>query len=167
MALPSIIMPSALGTWLLADYGIAQDSLYARAPMSAGADRKRRLYTVAPRRDTAALLLSREQATLFNTWFEDGLQAGARQFSAPMAKLGGGLAWWAARFVEPPQWEPLHLGRWRLRAQLLLTDGPQTSAPTPSSLAVRPVARLQGRAQAAATLSLELFVSVQLEGEVG
>ena len=142
MALPNIIMPSALGTWLLDGYAATPQAVYSSVAMSSGADRLRRVFTTAPRVESASLQLSAAQAAVFDAWFETGLQAGELAFAARVAKLDGGVEWWTARFAEPPALDALHLGRWQVQAQLLLTGEPQADAPTPSALALHCVARL-------------------------
>lgn len=167
MALPSVIWPSGLPNWQLPGYAHQPQDRYATVRWGAGASRRRRLYTTAPQDVQAGLYLSTAQAALLDSFFEDGLLAGERAFAAPFQSLDASVKWFEARFTQPLEWAPQPGLRWQVQARLRLTGAGQASAPTPSSLAVSAVARLQGRAQASVTLDLELFVSAQLEGEAG
>lgn len=159
MALPEIRPPSGTPCFLAAGHAIAPQSVYADVQMRSGHLRRRRLFTTAPRIVSVSWLLEADQMAAVDTWFEDVLLAGERPFSAQVANQGPGLLWWTAQWVEPYQTEALHLGRWRVTGQLLLTGVGQVEDPYTPDMAVEFGAPL--------TSSAELTVITRLAVEFG
>lgn len=146
MSLPEITLPGTLPPWLAEGHqGELQDA-YAHVLMRTGHDRLRRVYTSAPERRRVALLLLQDQAPVFHQWFEIDLLAGEREFSAHVADVAGGLAWWRARFADDPPYEaePLQVAGgigWKITATLLLMGQPSQEPPAQLSMVARNVIR--------------------------
>ena len=151
MSLPEITLPGELPCWLAEGHQGELQDVYAHVTMRTGHDRLRRVYTSAPERRRVAMLLLEHQAPVFHDWFERDLLAGEREFSAHVAHVAGGLAWWRARFADDPPYEaePLQVRGgigWKITATLLLMGEPSEEAPYTPDMVARNVIRLRGRA---------------------
>lgn len=147
MPLPALQAPSGLPLFLLAGHGISPDSLHDDIDVLQGEGRKRKVQTYAPRVVQVSWFLSEEQAAIADAWFENSLVVLHEPFTARIAPLGtdSGI-YWAAQWIEPPTWEALHLGRWRVTGQLLLTGEGSDTAPGPVELAIEYEFALNGSA---------------------
>lgn len=146
MALPELRPPTSVPCFLLAGHGATPNTIYADVTMRTGSPRRRRTCTTAPRVVTVAWVLEADAMAAVDAWFEDVLLAGEREFSARVKAIGPGLLWWTARWIEPYSAEALHLGRWRVTGQLLLTGEGQVEDPYSPDLAVEFGAALRGTA---------------------
>jgi len=151
MSLPEITLPGGLPCWLAEGHQGELQDVYAHVGMRTGHDRLRRVYTTAPERRRVALLLLEHQAPIFHDWFERDLLAGEREFSAHVANVAGGLAWWRARFADDPPYEaePLQVAGgigWRITATLLLMGEPSLEEPYTPDMIARNVIRLRASA---------------------
>ena len=142
--LPEITPPSGTPVFLLAGHGATPKPAYADVAMRTGSPRRRRTCTAAPRVVTVGWLLEADQMAAVDAWFEDTLLAGEREFSARVKNIGPGMLWWTARWIEPYSAEALHLGRWRVTGQLLLTGQGQEADPYSPNLYAEFGAALRG-----------------------
>jgi len=160
MALPEILPPAGTPVFLAEGHGIEPQSVYADVQFGAGHSRRRRVWTRAPRVVSVSWLLEADEMAAVDDWFENTLLAGARKFSAQVANQGPGLLWWEAQWLEPYHAEAMHLGRWRVTGQLLLTGEGTPTKPYTPDMTVSFASALTGSASAsiAATLALEILV---------
>jgi hypothetical protein len=164
MALPLIFVPAGLPLWLVAGHGVTPQSPFEDTPMKVGHGRKRRIYTTVPRIANVSTFLSREQALAWDTWFEDILHAGAEKFTAEIASTSGaGRKFWAVEWLDPPNIEPLVLGRFVVTGQLLLTGEPSDVRPSTGVLALELEIELGGLS----TASFPINLAQELEIELG
>lgn len=127
MPLPSILIPASC--YLLAGHGSQWQSVFADVAMTTGHMRKRRVVTERPQIVNVAMVLERDQMTEFHLWFRDTLRRGERHFSARVKEQGEGFLWYDAAWVQMYQATAMHLGRWRVEGQLLLTGTGREAAP--------------------------------------
>lgn len=172
MSLPGITLPGGFPAWLADGHEGELEDVYTRTAMRTGHARLRRIYTTVPERRRVSLLLLEHQAPRFHDWFERDLLAGERPFSTQVALVDGGLAWYAARFVDDPPYEaePLRVAGgvgWRITATLLLYEGPQNFPPQLYALAARQVTALRGVAVGTTTKLLAAHQAIGLRGSAG
>lgn len=147
MPLPALQAPSGLPPFLLAGHAIAPESLHDDVDALQGESRKRKVQTYAPRVVQVSWFLSEAHAAIADAWFENSLVVLHQKFTALIAPLGTGSGiYWAAQWIEPPTWEALHLGRWRISGSLLLTGEGSDTAPGPVELAIEYGFALDGSA---------------------
>lgn len=129
MSLPSRVMPAALPDWLLADYRVAPDRVYATVPMASGSGRHRRIWTASDRRQEASLaLLGSAHLDLWHQFVEVTLEAGLHPFAARVANIGPGLRWFDALLLGyETEAGPGRVTR--LKARLLLRGEPSRVGP--------------------------------------
>lgn len=171
MALPEIVLPSGLPAWLIDGHQSELQDAYAHVRVRTGHHRVRRVFRQPPEVRSVSLLLREDQALVFHRWFEDDLQAGAREFSARVANRGPGVVWYAARFEGDPPYEaiPLHLEGgvgWRIQARLRLTGVPHAVGPGLSTMWAFNYIVLAGRARGSASADMTATTVVALTGEV-
>lgn len=143
-ALPEIVLPDGLPAWLIEDFAGTDENAYARVEMSAGHDRKRRMYRRPPIKRTVSMMLTEAETVRFESWFENDLQAGELRFSTRVRDMGPGHIWYAAQFEGPYQADYQHwaqgAGRahWKITAELILYGGGSDFGPsrTPFNAAV-------------------------------
>lgn len=128
--LPELLAPGGL-CFLTSSNAITPDSMHDDIAPMLGHDLKRKVQTYAPQIVDVEAVLEPLDAYAVWEWFEKVLIVGSEKFTARVAELGPNSRYWISQWVAPPQWEALHLGRYRLRGQLMLTgqgwgDPPET-----------------------------------------
>lgn len=169
MSLPELTLPAGLPVFRGMGHSATPRSIYATVGMRTGHARKRRVATSAPRIVTVELFLSANQMVTFDAWFENGLLAGQRAFSARVANQGPGLLWWHAEWVDPPKLTPTYGGYWALAGSLLLTGEGSVAGPVSTSAAMELIGGLVGSVTGAAVdgqAAMELTVSLALAAPV-
>ena len=169
MSLPELTLPAGLPVFRGMGHSATPRSIYATVGMRTGHSRKRRVATSAPRIVTVELFLSAAQMITFDAWFENGLLAGQRAFSARVANQGPGFLWWHAEWVDPPKLTPTYSGFWALAGSLLLTGEGSVAGPVSTSAAMELVAALVGSVTGAALngqAAFEVVVALQAIGPV-
>ena len=155
MALPELTLPDGTPAWLADPHAIELVPLYADVPMRTGHDRRRRVFTVAPRLVRVGLQLTAAQMLALHDWYEGPAKAGAEYFSTQVANQGPGLLWWQARFAEPYSADAGEAGAsFRVQAKLLLTGVGSVNGPYNRALVANTTIALTGTA--ALTLPLNL-----------
>lgn len=160
MALPPLRQPAGTPCYLVGGHGIEPDALHDDFDFAVGHGRKRKVQTTAPRYVDVGLDLSEEQAAAYDAWFENALVVGNGQFTAEIAKLGTATRFWAAQWVDPPQWEPRAAAggtRWRLTGRLLLTGEGSDTAPETGALGIEYIAHLTG----SVSLASQVFFAME------
>lgn len=153
MALPPIIAPPGTPVFLADGHDVEDVSRYAQVRFATGHGRAR------PARSSLDSIVSVEwflEAAQMNdvyAWYEDGLEAGARTFSAYLKRFGSGMFWREARWLNF-ETEMLHFGRGRASGRLFLFGPEYTQGPTINDLAVEILFPL--RASATATTISDL-----------
>lgn len=101
----------------LADsYVVADAPNIVRSVVDAGIDQTRRRYTAALSRVSASYWLSSDQLTVWRTWYDMDIAAGAGWFDWPEPVSGVTRR---ARLIAPPQYQPVAGGiHWRLGLEL-------------------------------------------------
>ena len=135
MALPTIIAPPSAPVFLAEGHEIEEISTFAQVRFATGHGRARPARTVVERIVSVEWFLEAGPMLEVFNWYEDGLEAGARTFSAYLKKLGGGMVWREARWLNF-ETEMLHLGRGRVSGRLLLFGPEYTAGPTLNDLSV-------------------------------
>ena len=161
--LPELLMPDGLPAFQAEGHAIGPVALYADVPMRTGHDRRRRIYTTAPRMVAVSLVLDRSQMLDLHEWFEAPLDVGAQWFSAEVANQGPGSLWWKARFLEPYGAESLPGGLFNVSARLLLVGSGQADRPYTPDMRARVQVSLAGLAALTAPpvdLAAELSVAL-------
>lgn len=161
MPLPELLLPDELPAFRADGHAIELVPQYADVTMRTGHDRRRRVYTTAPRMVSVSLVLTEPQMLVLHQWFEGPLQAGAQWFSAEVANQGPGSLWWQARFVEPYAAESIPSGLFEVTAQLLLVGAGQAQRPYSPAMAAGVRVELAGQATAAA-VPVQLAADVQV-----
>jgi len=170
MALPLIFVPTGLPDPLIRGHSQTIDDQFDHVPMVQGQGRKRRLYTASNRTAQVVWLLTEEQMLAWDTWFEETLDRGNRQFACPVAKLGpGGFEYWTAQFIDPDVDEPIlsPAGLWEVSAAVLLTGEPSDTLPDTGELALSTLVTLGGTAVLYVPAPLVLATPVSLGATVG
>lgn len=135
--------------------------MYAQVEMRSGPARRRRIYLTAPREVAVEMYLEPAHAEIFWNWYENRLSAGNEPFSTQLPHQGSGLRWWWAQFVEPPEYSAMPLGRFRLRARLLLRGTGSVDGPAPTgSLVTLARVPFTGRATVRTTRRLSTVARV-------
>lgn len=134
MALPQLRLPAGTPPFLRDTHELENISLYANTQMQTGAAIRRRMWISAPRYADVVLELSTSLMTAFDDCYENTLQAGTKNFSAPVQNQGPGLLWWACRFFEPYTVEYLGGDWWRVSAKLLQFGEGSLEPPEPTTL---------------------------------
>jgi hypothetical protein len=129
MALPGIQLPSSLPPFLIEAHGAQWMRPFVGVRMGTGHQRLRRVFTRGRQIVSVALFLEREEMAAFNLWHRTTLRSGDRKFSARVKDQGAGMLWYAASFVGMYTADALHLGRWKVTAQLLLTGDGEVETP--------------------------------------
>lgn len=140
--LPSILIPTSC--YLLAGHGSQWQSVFADVAMTTGHMRKRRVVTSRPQIVNVAMVLERDEMTEFHVWFRDTLRRGERHFAARVKDQGAGFLWYDAAWVQMYQATAMHLGRWRVEGQLILTGTGQEAGPVLGSFRGEAVFALGG-----------------------
>ena len=99
----------------------------------AGAGRNRQAFTVVPEILNGAWDMNQAQLDIYNDWYE-GLSSGAREFDIQVVNQGTqiGTIWTKAKFIVPPETEPINGGTYVVRCQLLLIGERFTTRAAPS-----------------------------------
>lgn len=134
MTLPSITAPPGTPAFLVDGHAIEEDSVFAQVRTATGHSRARRRWTVIERVVAVSWLLEADQLEAVDSWYEDALLVGEREFAAQIANQGAGARklWWRARWISFDI-EMLHKGRGLVSGSLFLTgegsaEGPDTGA---------------------------------------
>ena len=133
MALPELLLPPTLPDFKAAGHTATPEKMYGAVERQGGTERKRRLYTITPRRLQAQLEVTQAQLEIFVDWHENTLKAGSEPFTAKVAKVGAGVEYWEAHclsFTVDHQEGSTHL----ISLELRLKGTPSDSLPTLSSL---------------------------------
>lgn len=160
-SLPELVTPPDL-CFLIAGNPIVPQSIYDDFAPMIGHDRKRKVWTYAPRVVTVAAVLDEHPAQVVDDWFENILEVGASQFTTRVAELGPNSKYWAAEWVAPPQWEAMALKRWRISGQLLLTGHGEENPPATVTLALEFALPLSGSAAIFAPVELAIEFALDL-----
>lgn len=142
--LPELLQPAGTPCFLLAGHSIALNPLHDDLPANTGHDRKRKIFTTAPRIVGVSIALSAAQAAAYDEWFESIAQVGDQRFTAEVAPLGSNSRYWAAQWVGPPVWTAGLFGRWQLSGALLLTGDGSDELPQGTTLVDEFVVELNG-----------------------
>lgn len=164
MALPELQLPAGLPCFLVRGHSATLEGRYDDIRMAAGAARRRRVYTIAPREVEVQAVYEADQAAQIDAWFEGPLQAGALHFAAHVRNQGPGMRWWDATWVEPYTMEALHEGRWRMSGRLRLYGAPSETPPERTTM--RAAIRVPVDARAALTVgrTLAAAITVAVDG---
>lgn len=135
MALPTIVAPPGTPVFLADGHEIEELSPYAQIRFGTGHGRARPARTLVERIVAVEWFLEADQMLEVYEWYEDGLEAGRRTFSAYLKKLGAGMIWREALWIVF-ETEMLHLGRGRVSGRLLLFGPEYTTGPTLNDLSV-------------------------------
>jgi len=146
MPLPTLLLPAAADCWLLAGHGAQWQTVFADVAMLTGHRRKRRVVTTRPQIANVALILERDEMTVFHAWFRDTLRRGERHFAARVKEQGPGFRWYDAAWLSQYTATAMHLGRWRVEGQLILAGVGQVDPPTLGAFAGGAVFALAGAA---------------------
>jgi hypothetical protein len=100
-------LPTGVRPPLAIPHGRGDEPLYGNVPYALGVARRRRLRSRAPQTATLQWRLPLAQLVLWDTWYEDTLQAGALAFDVPaQGRLATpGLETLEVRFAQPPRRE--------------------------------------------------------------
>ena len=142
--LPSLTLPEGTPAWLVAGHAAQWQQPFADVAMGTGHRRKRRLCTTKPQIVSVSIFLTAAQMTAFHAWFRDSTRSGERKFSTQVKEQGAGMLWYEAAFVGMYQAEALHLGRWVVNAQLILTGDGSATAPALGSFSAEVTIALSG-----------------------
>lgn len=163
MSLPELLPPSGTPCFLVAGHAITPESLYDDIEPMQGEARKRKVQTYAPRVVDVSAIFEEDEAYAYDEWFENVLIVGSEKFTARVAELGPDSKYWAAEWVDPPQWTAMHLGRWRLDGQLLLTGEGASTPPDTVTLAFEFGMALTGSASIQSPVELAFEFGMALE----
>ncbi len=172
MPLPSLTLPEGTPPFLIAGHAAQWQSPFADVPMGTGHRRKRRLCTSKPQIVSASLFLERAQMTAFHAWFRDSTRSGERKFSAQVKEQGAGMLWYEAAFVSMYQADALHLGRWVVNAQLILSGDGSLAPPSLGSFSAEITIALSGSGTLtviksfSAEVTIALVASIRFHAEV-
>jgi len=158
MALPPIIAPPSAPVFLADGHEIEEISSFARVRFATGHGRARPTRTIVERIVSVEWFLEAAAMLEVYEWYEDGLEAGSRTFSAYLKRLGGGMIWREARWITF-ETEMLHFGRGRVSGRLLLFGPEYAQGPTINDLAVEVLFPLR----AAATPAFATEFAVELD----
>lgn len=165
MALPFIFLPPGMPYTTAQGHGITIEDQFDFVPMLQGEGRKRRLFTASPRTASIRWYLSEAEMHVLDAWFQDTLDVGERKFVIPIAKLGPGIEYWAAEWIEPYTAEPIQSKQrsfW-VTGSVLLTGEPSDTLPDTGQLALDIAVSLGGFAApspAPNPLALDIVVSL-------
>lgn len=172
MPLPSLTLPEGTPAWLVAGHAAQWQQPFADVAMGTGHRRKRRVCTRKPQIVSVSLFLTPAQTTAFHAWFRDSTRSGERKFSALVKEQGAGMLWYEAAFVGMYQAEALHLGRWVVNAQLILTGDGSETAPELGSFSAEVSIALSGSGTLtviksfSAEVTIPLMASTRFQSEV-
>jgi hypothetical protein len=134
-------------------FAVDEAGVFARPQMGTGHSRLRRAYTVAERSVQIAWLLTDAQMVQVDDWYENALQGGNLAFSVPVKRQqsaeinAGAVAWWAAKWAEPPRCTPRKGGLWHYGGTLRLFGDQSDAGPATLPLAAEIALPLYGGAQ--------------------
>lgn len=160
MALPDLQPPSIAPLFLLSGHTLALEPQHDDVPLLQGESRKVRTDGSSYRIAEVEWLLSAEAAAAVFEWFESSLVVGNEHFTARVAPLGAPALYFEAQWLNPPEWEALHLEHdvgWRVKGTLVLFGVGSASAPGPATLSTSFAVTLS--ASAALTNDVALSVS--------
>lgn len=163
MALPELLPPAGTPRFHVEGHAIAPDTLYDDIEPMQGERRKRRVQTYAPRTVSVSTIFEADEAYAYDEWYENVLIVGSAKFTAHVGELGPNSKYWAAEWVDPPQWEAMTQGRWRLSGQLLLTGEGADAPPATVTLAFEFGMALTGTASIASPVDLAFEFGMALE----
>lgn len=161
MALPPIIAPPGTPVFLADGNDVEDISRHAQVRFATGHGRARPVRAALDSIVSVQWFLEAAQMADVYAWYEDGLDAGARTFSAYLKRFGVGMYWREARWLNF-ETEMLHLGRGRVSGRLFLFGPEYTEGPAVNDLAVEVLFPLQASATATtlADLTAELDFSL-------
>ncbi len=160
--LPSLLLPPSLPSFLAAGHELAIDDPFGLVERGSGHSRRRRLYTAITRTVQVSLDLSEEQAAIFEAFFEDTLQAGARRFAAKVAAEDGVYRYFDALWLEPWTADPRpspNGPRWVFSGVLQLDGEGELEPPSDANLELEVSAALvaSGTITPDPSLALEVY----------
>ncbi len=161
--LPELTLPAGLPCFLVQGHDADVAGPYDDVPMASGSNRRRRVFTRAPREVNVSMVLDAGQSAALREWYETALQAGARTFSAHVRNQGPGMRWWEARWVQPYSLEAAHRGRWRLTGRLRLYGQPSATPPERTTMRAAVSAPFQGSARLSVGRPLAASILVTVE----
>lgn len=164
MPLPSLTLPEGTPAWLIAGHAAQWQQPFADVAMGTGHRRKRRLCTTKPQIVSVSLFLTQLQMTAFHAWFRDSTISGERKFSAQVKEQGAGMLWYEAAFVGMYEAQALHLGRWVVNAQLILTGEGSETAPSLGTFSAEISIALSGSGTLTVIKSFSAEVTIPLMG---
>lgn len=171
MALPLIFLPPELPLPLVRGHAQTIDDQFDHVPMMQGEGRKRRLYTTSNRTAQLTWLLTESQMLIWDAWFEDTLDAGQRQFTCPIAKLGppGLVEYQTAEFISPDVDDPIASpnGLWEVSVPVLLTGEPSDTLPDTGILTLDTIVSLGGTGALIVPNAFALDTVVSLGATIG
>lgn len=163
MALPELLLPSSLPAFMASAHVLTPEGLYSQVPRMSGSDRRRRVWTSAPRILEASLEVTQAQLEDFYAWHEGPLRAGEVSFTAAVAKPGTGIEYWAANCLSFKV-EHLAGSHHRIDLRLRLRGTPESSPPTVSSMYAEVVVALDfaGNAEYLNLLTAEVLAGLEV-----
>jgi hypothetical protein len=145
MALPPIIAPPGTPVFLAEGHDVEDISRHAQVRFATGHGRARPVRSALNSIISVEWFLEAAQLADVRAWYEDGLEAGARSFSAYLKRFGAGMYWREARWLNF-ETEMLHFGRGRVSGRLFLFGPEYNTGPTVNDLAVEVLFPLQASA---------------------
>lgn len=168
MSLPGITEPEGTPFVLAEGHSIEEDSVYRDVRFGHGHGRKRRVRTAGDRVVAVSKFLKPAQLAAYDDWIEYTLVAASLEFAAQVASQDGETPlWWRARWVAPPTFEMLPLGRARVSGSLFLTGEGETEGPDTSTLSMRITAPLvAGAAFIRSPVALSMSITAPLQASL-
>lgn len=162
--LPEILVPQALPPIALVT-SHTRASVYADSAMGTGAARRRRMATSKPRQQAVRWMLSGDEMTVADAWFENTLVVGTKPFAVQLPSPALLEVWWTAQWLAPYAATPIAgNGYWEVTGTLLLTGQPSVTGPVPTSAAVEFTCALWATAEAYRDAHAEVEFEMALTG---
>jgi hypothetical protein len=159
--LPELLPPAGL-CFLAAGNALTPDSKHDDITPMLGHDIKRKMQTYAPQSMEVEALLEPDDAYAVWEWFENVLRSGSDKFAARVAELGPNSQYFISQWAAPPQWEAMHLGRYRLRGRLIMSGAGWSLPPNTVTLALEFGMSLFGSATVRAPIELAVEFAMKL-----
>lgn len=155
-----IRFPVELPLPLREGYAVDYEETRRRVQPEVGSSRQRRLFRSEPRLERLVWSFTQQQYRLFDLWWQNTIESGAREFDVLLTDLGSGTVWFTARWFGDYEAVIDNTGyRWRVSAVFRLIGEPFADRPSGTD-------ELIGRTSVGLTASGNLRVDKQMRGAV-
>jgi hypothetical protein len=165
MALPLLLQPAGTPPFLVAGHALTPQALHDDVARMIGHQLKRKISTSAPQIRAVSTILEASEAAAWDDWLENPADVANEFFTADFlnAQIGDGR-YFAAQWVDPPQWQAMQMGRWALTGQLLIVGPGSDALPDDGSIELNYDVALTGSGRLVSSVAFGCDYTIALTG---